>query len=70
MPINKILESLKVQKNVFLLQPSKFLCDETICSSVNSEQSSFYYDDNHLSSLGSEELTDEIIKLIVSINKY
>lgn len=66
-PINSILDDSKVDKNVYVLQPSDFLCDEKICNSVDRNQLSLYYDDDHLSSIGSFGITDEVVKIISSI---
>ena len=65
-PVNAILNTLKIYKNVYLVEPSNFLCDNEVCSSVNGDQLSYYYDDDHLSSFGSNGITDEIVKLIFS----
>ena len=65
-PVNAILDTLKIDKNIYVVKPSNFLCDEEVCNSVNGDQSSYYYDDDHLSSFGSSGITDEIVKLIHS----
>lgn len=65
-PLNAILNRLKTDENVYVLQPSDFLCDEKNCNALNKDQFSLYYDDDHLSSHGSNQLTDEIINIIIS----
>ena len=57
-------------KNIFRIFPSELFCNTTIegrCL-THSENDVYYYDHNHLSSIGSKMLSKKILKVIKENN--
>ena len=56
--------------NIFRIFPSELFCNTTIKGRclTHSENDVYYYDHNHLSSIGSKMLSKKILKVIKKIN--
>ena len=66
--IFEILDSIQ-HHNIFRVYPHKFFCNTRLDNKciANDEENIFYYDDDHLSPIGSEIVVNEIIQIIKKI---
>ena len=67
--IFEILDSIQ-GSNIYRVYPHKLFCDKQIKNRciTNDKESIFYYDDDHLSIIGSKLVVDEIMKKIKNLN--
>jgi len=63
--ISKINSHQKNNKNFHIIQPYKYLCNRKTCSFISDDDISNYYDDNHLSNIGSKGIVEEITSLLI-----
>jgi hypothetical protein len=63
--IFEILDSIQ-HNNIFRVYPHKFFCNTRLKNKciANDEENIFYYDDDHLSPIGSEKVVNEIIEIV------
>ena len=66
--IFEILDSIS-HHNIFRVYPHEFFCNTTLNNKciANDEENIFYYDEDHLSPIGSEIVVNEIIEIIKKI---
>ena len=65
--ISKIKANNKHNNNFHIIQPYEYLCNKKKCSFILDEKTpiTLYYDDNHLSNIGSKKIVEEINSLLM-----
>ena len=58
----------EIPKQVIIVDPAKFFCNETHCFAANIGIS-YYFDNNHMSIAGARLVTNEIIKNVNIVSK-
>ena len=66
---NKFLDNIKDDLQLYIYNPEKLFCDDSICY-AHEKNYPLFYDDDHLSSLGSKKMSKDLIRFINNKNLF